>query len=36
VSPLIAWRMRLDVASLTTIAPGPTLLRFNDVAHLRD
>ena len=36
VSPLVAWRMRLDVASLTTITPGPTLLRFNDTAHLRD
>jgi probable phosphoglycerate mutase len=36
VSPLKAWRMRLDVASLTTIAPGPSLLHFNQVAHLHD
>jgi probable phosphoglycerate mutase len=36
VSALVAWRMRLDVASLTTIAPGPSLLGFNEVAHLRD
>lgn len=35
VSPLKAWRMRLDVASLTTIAPGPALFGFNDTAHLR-
>ena len=34
VGPLVAWRMRLDVASLTTIAPGPTLLGFNETAHL--
>jgi probable phosphoglycerate mutase len=29
-----AWRMRLDVASITRIAPGPTLLSFNETAHL--
>jgi hypothetical protein len=25
-----AWRMRLDVASITRIAPGPVLLGFNE------
>jgi alpha-ribazole phosphatase len=29
VSPELAWRMRLDVASLTRIARGPVLLSFN-------
>ena len=26
----LAWRMRLDVASITRIAPGPVLLAFNE------
>lgn len=26
----LAWRMRLDVASITRIAPGPVLLTFNE------
>ncbi|MGH8983977.1 MAG: histidine phosphatase family protein [Acidimicrobiia bacterium] len=26
----VAWRMRLDVASITRIAPGPVLLAFNE------
>ena len=26
----LAWRMRLDVASITRIAPGPVLLSFNE------
>jgi broad specificity phosphatase PhoE len=33
----IAWRMRLDTASICRVAtgaPGPTLLTFNEVAHL--
>ncbi|MGH9025317.1 MAG: histidine phosphatase family protein [Acidimicrobiia bacterium] len=30
--PELAWRMRLDVASITRIAPGPTLLSFNERA----
>jgi broad specificity phosphatase PhoE len=30
--PELAWRMRLDVASVTRIAPGPTLLSFNEHA----
>ena len=30
VSPELAWRMRLDVASLTRIARGPVLLSFNE------
>lgn len=30
VPPEVAWRMRLDVASITRIAPGPTLLSFNE------
>jgi broad specificity phosphatase PhoE len=30
VSPALAWRMRLDVASITRIAPGPVLLGFNE------
>ena len=37
--PLLAWRMHLDVASITRIgAPqrGPCLLGFNDTAHLGD
>jgi broad specificity phosphatase PhoE len=35
--PLLAWRMHLDVASITRVgAPGgrPVLLGFNDTAHL--
>lgn len=34
VSPELAWRMRLDVASITRIGPGPSLLSFNETAHL--
>lgn len=30
VSPELAWRMRLDVASVTRIALGPVLLSFNE------
>jgi broad specificity phosphatase PhoE len=30
VGPELAWRMRLDVASITRIAPGPTLKSFNE------
>jgi len=30
VGPELAWRMRLDVASITRITPGPTLLAFNE------
>jgi broad specificity phosphatase PhoE len=30
VSPKLAWRMRLDVASVTRITPGPVLLSFNE------
>jgi alpha-ribazole phosphatase len=30
VPPQLAWRMRLDVASITRIAPGPVLLSFNE------
>ncbi len=30
VSPELAWRMRLDVASITRIARGPVLLTFNE------
>jgi broad specificity phosphatase PhoE len=30
VSPELAWRMRLDVASITRIVPGPVLLGFNE------
>lgn len=36
--PLLAWRMHLDVASITRVgAPGgtPCLLGFNETAHLR-
>jgi broad specificity phosphatase PhoE len=36
VSPELAWRMRLDVASITRIAEGPSLLSFNETAHLTD
>lgn len=35
---LLAWRLRLDVASISRIADGPagpTLLTFNETAHLR-
>ncbi len=31
VSPELAWRMRLDVASVTRIARGPVLLSFNEI-----
>lgn len=34
----IAWRMRLELASVTCIRPGPgapTMLSFNETAHLR-
>jgi broad specificity phosphatase PhoE len=34
VSPELAWRMRLDVASITRIDRGPTLLSFNETSHL--
>jgi broad specificity phosphatase PhoE len=30
VSPELAWRMRLDVASLTRVDRGPVLLSFNE------
>lgn len=30
VSPELAWRMRLDVASLTRVGRGPVLLSFNE------
>jgi probable phosphoglycerate mutase len=30
VGPMLAWRMRLDVASITRITPGPTLRSFNE------
>jgi broad specificity phosphatase PhoE len=33
VSPELAWRMRLDVASITRIAPGPVLLTFNETVR---
>jgi broad specificity phosphatase PhoE len=33
VAPEIAWRMRLDVASITRIAPGPALLTFNETVR---
>jgi hypothetical protein len=33
VAPEIAWRMRLDVASITRIAPGPVLLTFNETVR---
>ena len=37
--PLLAWRMHLDVASISRVAAAaggrPSLLGFNDVAHLR-
>jgi broad specificity phosphatase PhoE len=39
VSPELAWRMRLDLASLTRVARGPVLLSFNETvtdAYLRD
>ena len=29
-SPELAWRMRLDVASLTRVGRGPVLLSFNE------
>ena len=32
VAPELAWRMRLDVASITRIAAGPVLLSFNETA----
>jgi len=32
VGPEISWRMRLDLASVTRIARGPSLLTFNEVA----
>jgi probable phosphoglycerate mutase len=34
VSPELAWRMRLDVASITRIGQGPSLLSFNEATHL--
>jgi broad specificity phosphatase PhoE len=33
VSPELAWRMRLDVASLTRIGRGPVLLSFNETVR---
>lgn len=33
VSPELAWRMRLDVASLTRIGRGPVLLSFNETTR---
>jgi broad specificity phosphatase PhoE len=35
VSPELAWRMRLDVASLTRIGRGPVLLSFNETWPMR-
>jgi broad specificity phosphatase PhoE len=35
VSPELAWRMRLDVASLTRISRGPVLLSFNETVDAR-
>ena len=32
VGPELAWRMRLDVASITRISAGPVLLSFNETA----
>jgi probable phosphoglycerate mutase len=32
VGPQLAWRMRLDVASMTRIGAGPVLLSFNETA----
>src|SRR5262249_41468037 len=32
VAPELAWRMRLDVASITRIAAGPVLLSFNETS----
>jgi probable phosphoglycerate mutase len=32
VAPVLAWRMRLDVASITRIGAGPVLLSFNETA----
>ena len=32
VAPQLAWRMRLDVASITRIGGGPVLLSFNETA----
>ena len=35
---LFAWRLRLDVASISRVGPGPSgpvLLAFNDTGHLR-
>lgn len=32
VGPELAWRMRLDVASITRIGAGPVLLSFNETA----
>ncbi len=32
VTPELAWRMRLDVASITRIGAGPVLLSFNETA----
>jgi probable phosphoglycerate mutase len=33
VGPEISWRMRLDLASVTRITRGPSLLTFNEVAR---
>jgi probable phosphoglycerate mutase len=33
VGPEISWRMRLDLASVTRIGRGPSLLTFNEVAR---
>jgi len=35
VAPQLAWRMRLDVASITRIGRGPVLLSFNERASMR-
>jgi broad specificity phosphatase PhoE len=35
VSPELAWRMRLDVASITRVGPGPVLLSFNETWPMR-
>ncbi|MEX0666613.1 MAG: histidine phosphatase family protein [Acidimicrobiia bacterium] len=36
VGPEIAWRMRLDLASITRIGPGPSILSFNETRFARD
>jgi broad specificity phosphatase PhoE len=33
--PDVTWRLRLDVASVTRIAPGPTLVTYNETPYVR-